>query len=272
MALIISTIFLSVSLAVQPQSGTKLILCFICLHEIVWNINFLLHTLAQFFQLFVNLAFRHLIGVHFLTILDTMNHLLYLGYAVHRYAIITNSPGISQYFKSIGGIICFWLLSFVFACATSVSRTIYMISGYQLPSLTFFFETVKLLGQISALTIHAWASVSLSKTLSQSEKFLKSLIATKVIEKRLAALIRIKRFSVVFFLVHIFISFISNIRDVFDALLQAKPFHNNSLVYFNSIHFCDSLSNAGRMIASMMFAFIHFVYMRNYWLCRCSEV
>ena len=243
----------------------------ICLNEIIWNINYLLQTSSHFFVIFVNSAHRDIIGVHLVTIPDVVNHFLFFGYAVHRYAIIANSPGFSQHFKSIRGITSFWLFSLVFACATSASRTMYMVAKYQLQWLTFSFEALKLLSQVGSLAIHAWASISLSKTLGQSEKFLSSLAPTESIKRRLVALKKINRFSLTFFVIHLSTSFTGNIRDIIEGSFRSNPLDNVSPALVSFLNFCSVLSFAGRMFSSISFVLAHFVYTKSYRLCKSSE-
>ena len=258
---------------VLPHRTTRIILGFICWLNIVWSLENIVHCSVTFFpmeELEDRLQLTKILSMieSILNPLYASIQKLYVVYSIHRYAIITSK---AIMFTNPIWMILFlvFALSFVYATESLhildeyfYTDTKNLIKGFKAFSGVLFIghSVLKLLLDAFCTSVHVFVLRSITKTLTESKNFLRSLNPTKNIKQRLMAISGILKFNRVLLFLQVVVPLFQVIKStsgMWVVYCSNCDYRTLAIAYF----VLDSIYNIVGAVQSTVFAFIHIRFM-----------
>ena len=260
------------SLRLLPKRATKLIVVLICIVDIAWSTIFLAQSLYQI-RFFTFLQEKLARAEMFFNPLFKNSDIFYLGYTLHRFAIIMDESTIFTVFKESRGILLFVLAGTLIA---------YLMNSGEILDSFFVMENVqnrlrlwigplivKSIVVLIASSLHLFAVKSMSHKLDETAVFVKSLPNFENCQARLISIARIKKFNMALLVIQ---------------LLMPVLYVTRLIVTVNILAFCEqcdfflmiqiegimesSFACILKSICAIAFAAIHFLYVKNFGFCN----
>ena len=248
------------------QRSTKFVLGLICLLNTMWSLEKIVQCLFMLNPKIDQQQLSHIFSMmeSFLSPLFASIQRLYVVYSIHRYAIITSKALMLTRFTWMIIIVCFTIF-IVYATESLhiLDDFLYTDRKYQKFVGVIFsgFMVLKLLLDVIFTSVHVFVLRSISKTLTESANFLRSLNPTDNIMKRIIAIADILKFNQALLFLQVSLPLFEIIRLSVLLGIWAGTCSNCSglaLAFF----ILDCIQNNLGAVQSTVFALIHLRYMR----------
>ena len=248
------------------KKATKLILCFICVIDIMRSLCFPCLCLYQL-RIFVHPLVRYITVIWpFLKNSD----FYYTVYCAHRYAVIVDHLGIFNAFKRVTSLSCILVLGVVYGYLVECHAIIAFILNGRFSTFRWYvtFFIVRAVLMFGQTTLHWYAVRAITKKLNETINFMKSLPDSHRHGDRLKALANIKRFNKALFFLQIFMPTLEIIRHVFSIfyIVYCKKCDPSLVAEFEA-DLLPHLNSALLSTRSIIFVTLHFLY---YKVFTCS--
>ena len=262
---------MGLAMFVLPQRTTKFILGLICWLNIIWSLETIVQCSLQIFPMVMEEMEDELQLSHILSTIESMlNPLyasiqkLYVVYSIHRYAVITNKA--SVFTKPIW-LIFFLVFTLLLVCAT---ESLHILDDFFYADRRFknlfkviwsSYLVIKLSLDAIFTSVHLFVLRSITKTLTESDVFLRSLNPTENIKKRLIAISGILKFNRVLLFLQLSVPLFEIIKLLSFVVRIGFCSRCNSSKLSVAYFVLDGVKNMLGAFQSTVFAFIHLRFM-----------
>ena len=253
------------------KKTTKLILCFICVVDILRSLCFPCFCLSQLRILVHPLVWY----VEALWPFLKNSDFYYTVYCAHRYAVIVDQFGIFKIFKKVASLLGIFLLGVVYGYLVefNIIFNCYVYVAYHWHVLHFIVRSILMFGQTS---LHWYGIRSITKKLDETISFLKSLPDSHRHDNRLKALGNLKRLNKGLFFLQVLMPTLEVIWHTFCMIYPwvymtyCKNCQHSMVAEFD-VYLLPHLSSTIMSTRSIIFVVLHLLYYKVFSRCGTTE-